>query len=777
MFKEFRRVLTKTKTTRDRLQQVFTAKMPAEKDEMSDDVRKQKTEDYNRRCEFDKRIEARINEGIGWNLRNYRIFAVMDLAWDADPINPWTFPLMLYAQGRIDLSRCQAMLQAGNCAEEFVEKDADGKEVGIRFPKYTDLKVNLVRSVITRRTAAQVVKFSNLYPHWKFEPRGNRPEDQLQAEVVSQLSDISSDNFGHKRQEEQAIRTMLLQPYSIDFVVDPWHKVQAWMPKPTSEEFKPTTAEEMELDAVTTEEGVLIEQPHPSRVFFDNSYALSTVNDDKGVRWLGFWTVVRAGEVAEQSQYWNREAISCGELHRSWLTDFRPFFDQYFPSTINFPPPLKDPPSVAGTVTDLAQANDRQAQADRYSQTNEDVSHVFTHYYEKVAPKSVGLGDYPFPLWLHLTVAGTNTVVDAEWLPCRPAAYAGFNQNDHRQINPSMGHEILAYQDHFTNLLSYLLLCIKTDNLKIIVLDLDQFRDVNGQIDEERLNIARNQLKGGADSGEPIVLELSRSKLAHLGMDPRVIIEMIQTNTRSAIDQIIRALQQLMQMVNVLLVISPQEAGQPAPSGISATESNFIASTTDSVYSNISEAVDKYRGARKRMWYECWVADGSDKFEVPVVNSYPDSVIQATGMTKVPSVDQKNQAHLVSGVKSNLSAAIIFTSRDGGERPSNAQNAANLNQLLANLAQYPGTLTKDKLYEIVNQIGRAAGTTLNLQRGPDEPNELTPDQNQEFQQAIENLTNLVEGQQANIQTIMQAIGPLLSRQPEPDSTAAPQTQP
>lgn len=89
-------ILEQFGTTNDRLKQVFTAKEGC---------------DLAYRKKFEERMEARVQEGVAFNLRNYKIHAASDLAWDGQAITGEIVPLMQYAQGRIDFKAVSKQLK------------------------------------------------------------------------------------------------------------------------------------------------------------------------------------------------------------------------------------------------------------------------------------------------------------------------------------------------------------------------------------------------------------------------------------------------------------------------------------------------------------------------------------------------------------------------------------------------------------------------------------------------------------------------------------------
>lgn len=285
----------------------------------------------------------------------------------------------------------------------------------------------------------------------------------------------------------------------------------------------------------------------------------------------------------------------------------------------------------------------------------------------------------------------------------------------------------------------------------------------------------------------PIVLEVSRSKLEELKLDPSKVVQLVETKS-AALDIIFKAIGQLIQLVERMAALSPQEQGQPAPREISATETNLIAGTTESVYGFFSDSIDEYRAAKKIICYESYLVLGDQEFKVPVMNRYSKSVVEAAGLQATEgefehtvSSGQKVSAYTILGTKDKLEHDYIFTSRDGAERPVNTQSSAVLVQLLQVLLSTPPVLQalkKDKLYEIINDIFRqsGAGVDLKLEVEEGEDNAMGPDPNQVIKEiggVLEGLTENAEKTSNEIAAIKQAMEPILRMMPPPMEGAMP----
>lgn len=725
--------------------------MPASQKDLDPKAWQSNEKDLALRKELEERIRSRLISGIERTTRDHALFDAVDLAWDSEPITKMRLPLMLYAQGRLDSRACAQLISKAcgpnSIANEFITRNDAGLPESINVPKFVDVTVNLVRSVITRRWSAQDAKYSNLYPIYKYEARGTRPADLLYADVISQVIDTKSDHYGWRHSESQMIRDMFLYPYTVEFLECAWEKEWQWNLEDVATEL--SDSDQVSFKQMLVREGPKLFKPHPSRVSWDDTYSIATLNTDTGIRWIQYWDLTTY-ETLLYGETWNKDAINWSDRTLGLLSACPEYTNQHF-GVIKLPviegQQVTEHQVSISTEMGIGVKNDLKANAGLYSMEQRDRTVIVTHYYEKISPVEVGVGDYPFPVWFHYMVAGDGTVIWAEILPSRPGNVIQYNQKDDRRLSLSMAHEVLAYQDHLTNLMSFLLLCIKSENIRVLVLDIDGFIDDKGGVNKEALNQARSQLQGASSSGKPIVLEISRSKMRDIGVDISHVVQMVETRQPQTVQVIVQAIAQILSMIDRLLAMSPQENGQPAPREISATETNLLANTTDSVYTAISAAVDEFRSARKEMFYRLFLACAEDTIYTPVLTQYPQSTVLSAGFEPVDgAVDAQGMAKMVTGPKSRLPLECIFTSRDGAQRNSNAANAQALTQLLQTLSQFVqfGVLTKDSLYEIINRIGRAVGEDMNLERAEGDSNELLPSLEQQYQQALQQIVEKVD---------------------------------
>lgn len=749
-------VLDQMGSTQERLKQIFTAtpkSTPAEREMLQEEVMKRIDGDCKLRDAFESDINKRFSEQVNYSLRNCQMYGAVDLAWDAPPINKATYPLLLYAQGRLDLGKCQKALEGLPDEHKYVTKKPDGTISGINIPKFFECNFNFVRSVITRRLAAQTNKYRALFPYYKYEPRSTSQVGKLRADVFSQVTDIMADGFNYRHHDEQVMRDAMLYGHSLDFVRSAWEVENRTVFEPGQNPDLIPQAGKRKLTTVITKEGLGFINPHPTRIFWDNMYPLSEINTDTGPRFLGFWDVWRYGDVAKNPKYWNRTTIQWSSTVVQLFSTYAQYFSQYY-CTIN--------PPCNPQLTDIAAANDRLNQANIYAQDMLDSSMIVGEYFRKIIPKDHGIGDYPYPVWLRMVIAGDRTVIYAEFLPSTPAALLSINENDSRQLNISIGMELLPYQDQMTQLLSLLLKTIQASMMRVLLVDKDT-------ADAEVVKAFRADMANDNRYPTSTVFEYSSAKMQQLGVNPQQIMHMVQSGQDMAgITIIFQAMAELVKLAERLMALSPQELGQPAPSGISATESNIIAGTTETIYGFITDSIDDFRNAKKRIIYESYITCAQQDFRVPVIGRYSDATVKKAGLTVVNEDDEttlsteSTHGLTVMGTKSQVEYDYIFTSRDGAQRSPNAQLAQALVQLV-NVLKDPmimAALPKSKFYEIINEIFRMAGVGVDLKlevaEGESEKMGVDP-ANQQLQQLLQQLTEEIK---ANAQAIKDVNGHL-----------------
>lgn len=686
---------------------------------------------------WEDRIEARIQEGIRFGVKNYRFYGASDLAWDSNIITKELVPLQLYAQGKLDFKSCAEQvckeLPKAEWPKHFdCEYNKDGMITGVKSVKparFYEVVVNLVRSLISRRTAALSIKYTGVYPYLKFDPLSTSYVAKLRADVLSQRIEMITNQYGYRHDVVQLIRDVLMYGHVLEFATGAWDVESQIFEKIRAEGFdedEPVAIEDMETETRIVREGVIFTRPHPTRSFWDTQFPLSSVNTDTGVTFMGYWDILRFRDIEKNPVYFNRDKITFNNSFMIQLGEYKDYWNLYYASApVNFPKLDRfGPASISPDI------NDRTSNTGRYTAELADNSIALVEYRERVIPRDVGLGEYPYPVWVRLVVANDRTVVFGEILPSTPAVYAGYNEDDSRLINNAWAHDIMPWGDQLSNMTSQLLLTQKAGLLKFVSLNLDLLAT------EAQREQARKILRGEGWLEGPIVLEYSGAQYEERGDNPQKVVQMNEAQMHNDVSVFFRSISQLLSLAERILGVSSQELGQSAPREISATEVTAISDTTNTSLSFMGLGIDEALAAKKRMLYESFIAMGSNTVRVPVAERYQDATIKAAGFTvdtddDVGSNLQSPETQTLIGTKDKLVYDYNYSNRDGDARASNAKAAEVMVNLLQQIVQIPGmadALGKERLFDYMNAIVRlsGAGVDLKFSLGDGETSDMPP---------------------------------------------------
>lgn len=708
------KVLEKYGCSPERLRVIFTSPYAGATPDQRDapgmpDQQNRKLTDGEIRGAFEARIRSRLLDGITNNFKTSKPYQAVDISWDIPPIQPETLPLMMYAMGKIEvggLLNCLERDCGTSTAAKFFSKDKVDGRLKVNIPRLTDISIDLMRSYITRRLAAIDGLWSNLWPLWKYDARGADDSALLRADVLTQRVDMISDSYNYRHFGSQCRRDMLLYGRSVAFARTAWNRVISW-------QFKPTNTGEpgQEVESTLEREGVDFINPHPSRIFHDLSSPLANINTDTGPRWVGYWDIVRYGSLKDAEQlYYNLDHIFLSSAWFALANQYADFLRYYFDPTVLIWP---DP-----TQWSQGLGNDRSAHVGLYTAVWKDRGVLVTQYYEKINPKREGIGDYDADVWIRLVVAGDYTVVYAEFMPSIPCAVGAINWNDNRLANQSMGMALLGFQDQASNIMSHMLQQIKQSLVMLMLIDKDSL--------EEPVRNALIKAASGKDwLIDPQLLIYSATKLRDLGIqNPKDAFHIVQTQMTNVITTGLSALGQLLNLADRLLVLSPNELGQPNQREVSAREVQEISTSVQSVYSFINQGPREQTAAMKKLVFEALMCCGTDRIRVPIEGSYTMEVVKAAGFDVGPEFKDKEDLQVVPskapilGSLQNLDYEYYFDSRDGSERVVNPQGAQVVQQLLGTILKVPGIpemLGKKKIVDAINLIIRMSGAPWNAQ--------------------------------------------------------------
>lgn len=734
---------------------------------------------------FETRIRNRLNEGMERNLNDYEKYAAVNLAMDTPVVSKVQLPLMMLAQGYINLDRCQEMvntLSAEWNAEMFQCDPSSKRALKVNIPRFWEISHNLVKSLVTRRVAAIATPIAQRIPFMKYDSRATSLEGRLKGDLMTQYAEIMSDGFGYRHDIVQTAREVSMYGHQVEFVRNRWSSDSQILTVPKKKDGttgvggEETDEEEKE---VVVRDGLDFVAPHPSRVFWDRAFPLAKINFDNGPTYIGYWDMVRLGDLRTNPDLWNSDEVEFDSGVNEFLSSGTAsnYFNLYYRDRIAIP---INKGSVAGD-------NDRASNTQYYAQGSDDTTTTIAYYFEKLNPKKIGLADYDHDVWFRFTVAGNTTIIHAEYLGSTPCVCHHYDEDDSRDFSPSFASMVMPYQDQVSNLLSQLLEVQFQGLTKIYTLNVDGMdpKDVE-TVDSAIKN--RNYY-----AAKDIIIKYSAEKMKDIGIDPRSMyaerLKAIEISTTEKTSELIRSIVQVLSMAERLLFFSPQELGQVAERQMSATEANMVNNTTLGIRDYHSLGIEEGLDAKKRVIYESAMAFGSDEVELPVLQTYSPETIKAAGFTIV-GVDQegdietaKRGKFTVSGDKRNLIHNYVFSSRDGTEREAPAAIANATVQMLDIVGKYPAfaqSITLEDGTNMLNTVARNLGLPIKLRvpAGVDPKQPMAPGANEHMQSVIQQLAEAVKQigdaqaqAQSDVQAIAKAVGDLANaitqKQPTP----------
>lgn len=707
---------------------------------------------------FRLRLSSRIRRGIDANISKGYIFHALDSAYDLPfkQVSPTLLNTLLDKDA--DDEKVKSAINAYGFDLNSVVIESKDEKTGktirkVNAPAFFAVYVPLVKAYIAIRWG-KIMNDRRLVPFLKYEPAISDPKSRTQCEALTSRIEVMSNQMGYFNAVKQAVFYMLLYSVCLKFPTEEWY-----VEKQETEKQEDDTIEEGEGDKKRffriTKEGIRYHHPHPSRIFYDEAYKLSSFNTDSGCEFAGFWKVLRYKDLRNNSSYYNTDKITVGDL-KFW-NNASLFFNTVYNCTIEIPQP------VASSVS-----NDRESKMAEttYSDVMDDKSVLVSDYYEKIIPSECGLGDYDCPVWFRFVVAGFDTILYAAPLPYCPAIYYGYDPDENRSMNSSLGMEVLPFQDQVSNLFSQYLLAVKQNLTNITFVD----EDVVGDTWLNKIKNYGEKLWRGHN-----FMPFSSAKLKKHQHDHR---QAFYSHKFPYLDTngILQAINTVLQVMERTLVMSSQEIAQAASHEQTREEVKNISQSTSTRLTFTSHPVDDAREAMKMQLYLGLMAYGQDEFyaQIPFESTLTKEKLKELGFTWAEGSEEKDMDGNIKRVsaKANKNTAIALVkfaaNRDGNDRIDNTQNAVQMANALASWMGNPilsAAIGPDQGIMMLNMISRMAGFPREFKLQNKAP-QVEQQQNEQQQQLIELLKKLKDTILGEVQAGLQ---PILDKEKELDA--------
>jgi hypothetical protein len=597
------------------------------------------------------------------------------------------------------------------------------KQRAINLPVFFNIFVPIVMAYIGIRWA-KLFNDRNLNPLYKYEPVQWTKENRVRCEVITQVVQKMSTWFDYKADEKQSILQTLLYGFCINFPRESWFV----------ENQEDENGKEQRI-----REGLRFNIPHPSRTYYDLYHRLSSLNSNSGCEYAGYWELCRYGNIYDSDLYWNKNKITFGSMN-SWFDLGRSdFLEQVFPCNMSFP-------SRSGGFGSL----DREGEAaNYYSQGDYNASTLVTQHFQRLIPKDNNLGSYEYPVWFRFVFANDTTVIWAEPLAFDVFPTYAYDADFNRSKFRSLALEIIPFQDHISNLLTNWISATKENLQNPIFYDAEK---IPVEIMRQLENLGYKQY------GSRVYIPYNSTVNYRAKIDQREAFH-TPVLTHHQTGELANLISGVLNMLDRIMQLSPQEIGQAAPHEQTAEETRVIAGNTSTRVTFTGSFIDDGDYAKKKMIYDAMMAYADDEVVVGITSAWAQTEDEFKKlMTKVGltiSDDSKydpqnpDAMHTVTAKKSAMKLESFASTRDGDNRIDNPAIADAMSKIFTAVAGNPVIIQSiggQQLIELLNQIIQVSGLPKEFKlRGTNvNPEASQEDQTKQIQQMMQQFAEQVK---------------------------------
>jgi hypothetical protein len=678
-------------------------------------------------------ISNSIREGIRRNRTDYRLFKAMDMAYDSPFYQVSYTQLRGLLDGKSDDKKVMEVVNSWGLTHLLPVVMKDGKECcntdgskqrAVNLPVFFNIFVPIVMAYIGIRWA-KLFNDRNLNPFFKYEPVQFTKENRLRCEVITQVVQKMSTWFDYKADSKQTILQTLLYGFCINFPRESWFVESQEDDKGKEQRIR---------------EGLRFNIPHPSRTYYDLYHRLSSLNSNSGCEYAGYWELCRYGSIYDNDLYWNKDKITFGNMS-SWFDLGRSdFLEQVFPCNMSFPNR-----QGFGSL-------DREGEAaNYYSQGDFNASTLATQHFQRIIPKDCGLGSYEHPVWFRFVFANDTTVIWAEPLAFDVFPTYAYDADFNRSKFRSLALEIIPFQDHISNLLTNWISATKENLQNPIFYDAEK---IPVEIMRQLENLGHKMY------GSRIYIPYNSTVNYRTKTDQREAFHIPQL-THHQTGELSNLISGVLNMLDRVMQLSPQEIGQAAPHEQTAEETRVIAGNTSTRVTFTGSFIDDGDYAKKKMIYDATMAYADDEVTVGITSAWAQTedefkkLMDKVGLTisDDSKYDPQNPdaMHTVTAKKSAMKLESFASTRDGANRIDNPAIADAMSKIFTAVAGNPviiQSIGPQQLIELLNQIIQTSGlpkefklrgSNVNSEGSPEDQAKQTQQMMQQFAEQVKQL--------------------------------------
>ena len=542
-------------------------------------------------------IANRARRSIGANIQDWRAYAAIDTAFDT-PFQQTTPTLIrnLLSQKFNSAEEVKAALNGWGLREQdlFIRETLpDGTEGLVpNAPLFYGIIIPLVKSVVAMRLG-KIFNERNISPLLEYKPLKTTSRNQVLCEIITDMGETMSSWYGYPAVLRQCIQQMLKYGVMLTFPYEEWHCEEQ------------TTLDEAGVEkTITVKEGLRYYIPHPTRMFYDMTHPLTTINSDTGVGWCGHWTVRPYGDILDDRRYWNRKNVFAGTNWFNYGYGSEYYFQEFFPCAMasdfcsRFPSPVS-----------------REDKAAWYNNSDRDQAVFLTEFFIKLTPSEWGLGQYEgrgtkeapwgklvntynHPVWHRFTLAGDDTVIYAEPMAYTPSWFMGYHYDSQAGHQSSLGLETVPWQDYVGDVLNHIIDVAKQNLANCTFYD----ENLVDKSDIERIQKRGSRTyRGWNFIGYDSLLQ------QRAGAGPATAFQPVRFDKQSIVE-LLQALPIILNIMERVLQISAQEVGAAASHQQGNAEINQIGSASTNGVVFTSSFVDEGVDAWMRQLYDAQLA-------------------------------------------------------------------------------------------------------------------------------------------------------------------------
>lgn len=639
--------------------------------------------------------EARIRESVNRNLENANWWWSIDQACDL-------------GQQQISATMAKGLLAAklpndtqNNQMQQMVKEwglssmltpvyddkgrhatDSAGNPV-MKFdvPVFVNVLVPLCLSYIKVRWATLFAD-RDTSPLLKYQPLVPSSRSKLKCDLITSRIERSSQDMGHRDFMRQLIFQTLKYGVTIAFAQEPYFQ-------------------EKQVRAsggtYVVREGVRRALPHPSRLIYDLTCRLNSLNTSTGVRYAGYWDIYPWGDIIENRDYWfsdeeRKEGKKIGSSvwleNRHWST-----FNWLYPCTLEFP------------KSNAARSDqDRTSKAFEFSYSQASQGVVISNVFQHIVPKQFDLFDYDHPVWMQFVMAGDDSALLVRPFCYNPAFVALYDADQNLARNPSMAIDMLPFQDQIGNFLSQYIRTVRRNLVNLVFYNMQAVEPDTIQ----RLKAMGNALF--TDLNFEGIRPREVSYADPTAGTPKQWFETV-TFPRGDTQEIMSGIKALLEIVERIIGFTSQEIGSTGSHVQTAEEIRVIRNFTSARIALTDSFLDTAITAMKQQEYDAFMAYGDDVVFADVADLSEIDRAELKAMNfEVETTDERKAG--VIGPKGALSSTSFASDREGARRTNDIQLANSMLQMFQSIFSNAGLVEQvgaDKVIGWLNTVMQYAG--------------------------------------------------------------------